>query len=871
MAQGGVALDAWLWRGVVWLVRWFGVRTLLVWGLLAIPLIALAVQVSRYEPALDLLSLCMVGLGGLVLAWFFRVKKAAGWKAGVALVAGGFTVVFAWHGRLGVPLLKLGQAFATYAWDLRALPGSGAQGSAELPAALVLLAQIAGLGEHLAALVRRVGAWLAALFSGAPASDPFVLALAWGLVFWLLGAWAGWASLNPPKKSGAAGSTTAYPTPSLFVAPAVLPVLLILLLSQPGVLRSGRPEGSGFWGFWLALVCGLFLQALFAYEGQARRWAQVRARVATIEMDYAVMAVVLAAGWAGAAYALPEILNDTVAKIQAYVDERSPWHLPIESSTGTGSQALPYRVTMPTSQLLGSGPELSKAVVMAIQVEGYRPSPGPTNLAEYFPPPQHGWRSRIFDVYHGRGWVSGALPARTLLPGEPAVAEPNPLQGLRIVQHQVTWFGTLPAPLYSAGELYRVVDQPSTVVYALGAPFSIDTPPPWGEFSPAAAEVNAAFYSVESYVLRPAASLLRQSGPNYPDWVRARYLALPETLPDRVRQLALDLTVPQPTPYDQALAIEGYLRSIPYTLDLPEPPPGVDLVDYYLFDLQRGYCDYAATAMVVLARAAGLPARLVSGYASGQYSYTTQSFIVTEADAHAWVEVYFTGVGWVEFEPTGGRAGIVRVGDDSVQSAHPGLVSPPFPDADSSAVPAPDTPGLIALLRAYLSELPGGGWAWLLGSGVVVAALAGWGWTAWVRWHLRRLPPKKAAAALFHSLYDWGAILGIPSNPARTPSEFTRLLVVRCTPEPSANRWVQSLSGYLKNQIDLLAGVYEASQYSPSGVAASELRPVVAAWPRTRLVMWSYRAWLRLKSPGFLVFVRDQGRKARSGEIHRGR
>ena len=76
------------------------------------------------------------------------------------------------------------------------------------------------------------------------------------------------------------------------------------------------------------------------------------------------------------------------------------------------------------------------------------------------------------------------------------------------------------------------------------------------------------------------------------------------------------------------------------------------MADYFLFDLKQGYCDYYATSMVVLARAAGLPARLVVGYANGSYDHERAQYIVTENYAHSWVEIYFADIGWVEFEPT---------------------------------------------------------------------------------------------------------------------------------------------------------------------------------------------------------------------------
>ena len=159
-------------------------------------------------------------------------------------------------------------------------------------------------------------------------------------------------------------------------------------------------------------------------------------------------------------------------------------------------------------------------------------------------------------------------------------------------------------------------------------------------------------YKAESLVLNVSAQDLRKSPSVYPAWVRNQFLALPDSVPERVLALARDLTASEPTAYDRALAIQNYLREYPYTLDISAPPAGRDVTDYFLFDLKQGYCDYYATSMVVLARAAGLPARLVAGYANGSYNVERAQYVVTENYAHSWVEIYFANIGWVEFEPT---------------------------------------------------------------------------------------------------------------------------------------------------------------------------------------------------------------------------
>ena len=127
-----------------------------------------------------------------------------------------------------------------------------------------------------------------------------------------------------------------------------------------------------------------------------------------------------------------------------------------------------------------------------------------------------------------------------------------------------------------------------------------------------------------------------------------------EVLPARVRDLARTVTAGATNPYDQASQIEAYLRTLTYDLKVPLVAADRDLVDAFLFDLRRGYCDYFASAFVVMARSVGLPARLAVGYASGQ-TVAPGVWVVSAADAHSWPEVYFEGVGWVPFEPTPAR------------------------------------------------------------------------------------------------------------------------------------------------------------------------------------------------------------------------
>ncbi|MFZ5989028.1 MAG: DUF4129 domain-containing transglutaminase family protein, partial [Bacillota bacterium] len=132
-----------------------------------------------------------------------------------------------------------------------------------------------------------------------------------------------------------------------------------------------------------------------------------------------------------------------------------------------------------------------------------------------------------------------------------------------------------------------------------------------------------------------------------------KYLMIPPIVPQRVRDLALSITSEESNNYDKVKAIEKYLSSnYTYTLTPGATPSGRDFVDYFLFDQKEGYCAYYASSMVILTRSIGIPARYVEGYVLPPRPVKGDLYEVTNQQAHAWVEVYFEGIGWVPFEPT---------------------------------------------------------------------------------------------------------------------------------------------------------------------------------------------------------------------------
>ena len=132
-------------------------------------------------------------------------------------------------------------------------------------------------------------------------------------------------------------------------------------------------------------------------------------------------------------------------------------------------------------------------------------------------------------------------------------------------------------------------------------------------------------------------------------------LQLPKNLPERVKDLAEDITKNCKNDYEKAVAIEEYLATYKYTTAPPDVIEDADFVDTFLFEQKEGYCSYFATAMTVLARCVDIPARYAEGFAlpaDSKKDGKNLLYSVTEKQAHSWPQLYFEGIGWVDFEPT---------------------------------------------------------------------------------------------------------------------------------------------------------------------------------------------------------------------------
>ncbi|MDQ7840942.1 MAG: transglutaminaseTgpA domain-containing protein, partial [bacterium] len=263
---------------------------------------------------------------------------------------------------------------------------------------------------------------------------------------------------------------------------------------------------------------------------------------------------------------------------------------------------------------------------------------------------QFNWRALVFDTYTGAGWKIGDNRVHEAEGSFPPI-------NLGHRQDEVLRYGA--RPIRVTQSFFIEAEQPNVVfaapvaesLYLSTARVYLDR---YGAIRLSSTLRAGTVYSVVSRALIPDPGRLRGAQGEVPADLRERYMVLPP-IPERVHDLARRLVADQPTTYDRVIAINRHLWA-EYRYDLTIPPqrrPG-DAVDHFLFEERRGYCEQFASAMVVLLRAAEIPARLVTGYAPGTLNPLTGLYEVRNSDAHAWVEVFFPGVGWVEFEPTPG-------------------------------------------------------------------------------------------------------------------------------------------------------------------------------------------------------------------------
>ena len=260
------------------------------------------------------------------------------------------------------------------------------------------------------------------------------------------------------------------------------------------------------------------------------------------------------------------------------------------------------------------------------------------------------WRGLVFDEYRNGAWTTTNHGYREMQPYvAPRFLPPAPPDNLGTFVQTFRVLRPLPGVINAA--------YPIQSLYAPVAALREDA---YGTFHTPQPLRPGQTYSVVSFLPNLTPALLRAAEPmdqehldSYPD--NYSVYGDPGSVSARAANLAEEVTRGATTEYDKVMALTTYLqRNYRYTLDLPPVPAGKDPVDWFLFDVKTGYCEQFATAETLMLRSLGIPARLATGYATGDYDPILNQAVVREHDAHAWVEVWFPGHGWVPVDPTPG-------------------------------------------------------------------------------------------------------------------------------------------------------------------------------------------------------------------------
>ena len=780
-------------------------RKLLSAEALGLILVFLALQIFSYGIASSLRGtelrstdtqyLFRVCLIAAVMGYGLNKRKRNGFTAAAGMAALGFIGVWILGARLMLPLVDLIASIANLVPQI--VPAIQEQIPIDTSAVLEGWAVIT---QASSALTARWQTWLIGANKNVTVNDALIRSMIWILVTWCLAAWTGWFT---GKRSA---------------VHALLPGIVVLA----GVLSYSEYRIETVW---LMVFIMLLLMGVWNYRNHTMLWERRRVDYSdSILYDNTQAVLFLAISIGVIAFITPSI---SWRDIRDYFRERNSNEA--AEMLGIREQVVPaqnvtiQRPSLPREHLLTEGFAQSQKLVMTIRTGELPPVGNPSFAGEA---PRHYWRSTVYDEYMGAGWATSTALPQSYIANTPLV--PGLLDGYRLLHMDVQieqpegklfWSGVL----YSADVQFRADWRlrPQTSLFA------DQTALLRGDIFAAATSATA--YQADSYIPLVTVEELRLASTDYPDEIITRYLKLPRDLPERVHQLAAEITDEKSNPYDRAKAIESYLRTnYPYDLDVPAPPQDQDVADYFLFDLKRGYCDYYATAMVVLARSSGLPARFVSGYSPGSYDAPNAQYVVRELNAHSWVEVYFPEIGWIEFEPTASQPEIERV-----ETQAEILIS------NEPASPAEKF--LIQLTRTRILY-------WLAPFNITLFLVILY-FSFIERLWILNLAPSNAVSWIYRRYYRMGRPLAGPRTRAETASEFTDKLTrsieaIRDRSEPA------KASKQFNGEAQQLTHIYLLSLFSSHSTSKHDARKSFDLWKRLR------RQLLIARLQSFLVRIK---------------
>ncbi len=412
----------------------------------------------------------------------------------------------------------------------------------------------------------------------------------------------------------------------------------VLFIAVPVVALLGvtAPALSSYHAFWLSTVFLGNTAFLLAYENYRRTYHTMKpdARFLRTHVAVALVCGVLAA-LTGIIVGMP--LRDTTLRLSG-----TPLPASVSSAMDNGQSGGSFNRPAIT---VGSGPvSLSDQPVLEVQASE----------------PLY-WRGTVYVRYTGRGWANPRFGfyARDLFDATMPFAEmPQQRDGLYTLK--VPPVSPQPARYREVKQRFRLVSGASNIVYAAPQPVEIRFPNLGVRVDATGSLISyypyrvGAEYEVTSRVPEATPEELRRAPAPTPSTVSMVYFEVSPEPSQRLVELVRKLTARYDNNYDKVMALKNYIESTcTYNLNAPAVPYGRDAVDFFLFESREGYCDLFSSALAVLARYAGIPARVATGFLSGDRQ-PDGTFIVREKHRHQWTEIYFPGHGWIIFDPTEG-------------------------------------------------------------------------------------------------------------------------------------------------------------------------------------------------------------------------
>lgn len=497
------------------------------------------------------------------------------------------------------------------------------------------------LDERLLSVGGRILYSISEFFSRRPVEDPLFFVAIMSVTFWVLSASA---SFNLTRQQN-------------FLA-MVLPSAIGILVIQ----HYDNGVASRIWFLAFFVFIALFLLGRLNFLQDQKHWRERRVFLSPENSIDLTSSMAIAAGLIiVTAWTVPLSFTRVDTLQQAWSRVTQPWTdfteriqngiSALESPSG-GRPGEFYG----TELKLGNGFPLSETIMFTVETP---------DLPLDQKPPRYYWRGRTYDYFTAGQWYITGTTREEFSPAAPsfAVADADANQPVRFA--------------FTAG------DSKFSLLYAPAQPVWFSRP---GSYLASQADealnitswnatpnlLPGETYQVEAVVKNPNIEQLRGAGTEYPAWITEKYLQLPNNFSPRIQALAEEVTANATTPYEKTVAITKYLRdNIEYQQTVPNAPRDTDQLEWILFEYKKGYCVYYASSEILMLRSVGIPARMAVGFAQGTGTsqnnidqaveeVVTNEYTVRKNNAHAWPEVYFPNVGWVEFEPTGNQAPLDR-------------------------------------------------------------------------------------------------------------------------------------------------------------------------------------------------------------------